>query len=521
MNKSYCKKSIVLICGLVLGSPIVYAAAPLWTMEPVSGFSPTLTISSNATATIKYLVTNRSHKAHTLQMQPIAGISSAGCNAALGYNQSCILSLIVNGSALRGDVNGGPLLCNQGNPLQCYQPAPANSLAIHLIRQPATLTPSVATLALAINCQPASACTTTQNAALTGNPRHITIQNTGSVAATNVTVTALGLPAGTSITSNSCSGTLSAGSFCVITLTPGAVASADSNQAACTTGTAPIGGSVTISADNTIAAQVVIYVLGYGCQYQGGFLYAVDDTTANSDSIGGKVAALVDQANPIRGAGVLWSSNGSSGHFPDTTADIIPLISDTHTNDSYSTAQTHFNSLYLNANIFPFPPASAFAACNATTDGVCDSANILTLYTTYITNSGTGLIAPGPTNPAYYAAGVCTAVINNYADWFLPAICELDAVHGSCQADTQSMLISLAFLIGNPNAANPSTSCSPPSGTTCLAGGYWSSTQTDGTIGNTASHAWSETFDSPRGSSQTTGEKFLTLGIRCARALTP
>ena len=53
----------------------------------------------------------------------------------LGYQQSCTLTLSINGSALNGNVIGGPVVCQQGNPNQCYQPSAANSL--HITKGPA------------------------------------------------------------------------------------------------------------------------------------------------------------------------------------------------------------------------------------------------------------------------------------------------------------------------------------------------------------------------------------------------
>ncbi|MFT4059243.1 MAG: hypothetical protein QM652_06825 [Legionella sp.] len=55
-----------------------------------------------------------------------------------------------------------------------------------------------------------------------------------------------------------------------------------------------------MSATNVVTAVTSdVVVLDYGCQYQGGFLYSVDDTTANTGSIGGKVVSLIDQAEPF------------------------------------------------------------------------------------------------------------------------------------------------------------------------------------------------------------------------------
>lgn len=63
-------------------------------------------------------------------MKPIVGVVASGCDAPLGYRQSCTLRLSINGSALKGDVVGGPVLCEQGNSNQCYQPSKGNQLHI-------------------------------------------------------------------------------------------------------------------------------------------------------------------------------------------------------------------------------------------------------------------------------------------------------------------------------------------------------------------------------------------------------
>lgn len=70
-------------------------------------------------------------------MTAIPGITqvsnSGSCQPSfvLGYQQSCTLTLSINGSALNGNINGGLVVCNQGNPNQCYQPSAANSLRIN------------------------------------------------------------------------------------------------------------------------------------------------------------------------------------------------------------------------------------------------------------------------------------------------------------------------------------------------------------------------------------------------------
>ncbi len=168
---------------------------------------------------------------------------------------------------------------------------------------PLTTTPS--SIALSVNCSSAGGRCVYSNAALTGHTREITITNTSTKKTTTpLKVTWIdGSPEGTaSITTDHCSGaTLPPLGTCTISITPGQVATSD-----CTSGNAPIspaGITVnTLSAPNAIIADVV--VLSYGCIYQGGYVYSIDDTgTCTSPtpsfycSVNGTVTALMDQAS--------------------------------------------------------------------------------------------------------------------------------------------------------------------------------------------------------------------------------
>lgn len=144
-----------------------------------------------------------------------------------------------------------------------------------------TLTSSVSTLGLSVN-------NPILNAALTGTPRLITITNSGTSPATNVTYSpSPALPSGTTISPPSC-GTIAASGTCVLTITPGSTASATAG----TLNPTPI--TLSISGTNTNTLTPTVNVLTYGSVYQGGYIYAVDDTTPNTGSIGGKAAGLID-----------------------------------------------------------------------------------------------------------------------------------------------------------------------------------------------------------------------------------
>lgn len=115
-----------------------HAGNPLWTFTPDPYYPSTVSVTSASSAIIKYTVTNQSHKTHTLVMKPIPGITQnttgGNCSTSftLKYLKSCTLELLVDGSRLSASIRGGPVVCESGNPNQCYQPSLANSLNITL-----------------------------------------------------------------------------------------------------------------------------------------------------------------------------------------------------------------------------------------------------------------------------------------------------------------------------------------------------------------------------------------------------
>jgi hypothetical protein len=351
---------------------------------------------------------------------------------------------------------------------------------------------------------------TTLNLKAGGISRLITIANTGP-GATYITVSPdPALPSGTSISPLSC--TLASGSSCVLTVTPGSTPSAIPYQAST---------PIELTIDGLFPARsnillVNLNILTYGSLYQGGYVYSIDDSTVNTGSIGGKVVSTTDQAPPAPN-GIIWSSNGSPTFRFTFSLDSIPGIAATSTTGSsvpaYTSAETSFNSTYSNTGTYPFPGSGLFSSCNGGTNGACNSANILTLYNTYITNYAIGSrpfeLSSGITTTSYYAAGLCKATISGYSDWYLPAICEMGpASNGTgCVVGTQNMVSQLPDLLGS--------SCTY--GANCLDGSYWSSTEwsTD-----PQQVAWIQTFASGGSSSQQAFYKYIQFGVRCSRALT-
>jgi hypothetical protein len=264
-------------------------------------------------------------------------------------------------------VNGVPV--QWGGSIYSLSNVAAN-LTVHVKFGAASLTSSVSRLALSVN-------DVTTHPALTGSSRSIVITNqAATTTARNLVITPSGFPSGTSISATTCGSRLEPGSSCTITLTPGSVATSG-----CTSGSAPVPGTVTVNSDNGPALTVEVLVLGYGCLYQGGYLFAIDDTTPPTSSIGGKVAAQSDQST-----GVIWSAAIGS------------------TSVDYTDLGLHEDSI---------------TPCSASYDGACNSTVILSHY-----------------SPAWlyqrsrFAAGQCAATISGYSDWYLPALCELDSCPG-------------------------------------------------------------------------------------------
>ena len=313
-----------------------------------------------------------------------------------------------------------------------------------------TLTASASRLVLSVN-------NTAMNPALTGNARFVTIQNTDAVTATGLAMSYPTFPMGTTAMTT-CADTLAAGATCTVTITPGSV-----TTSTCDGGTAPTPDVLSVSSDNAPAVEVDVLVVAYGCVYQGGLLFAIDDTTLLTGNIGGKVAALTDQTIAIG-----WH------------------------NDSYDAI---YGSGELSTPWVPSPAVGALPgmlACQGNADGLCNTINLYTFY--------------AQTLPDSYAAGQCRATIEGYSDWYLPAICEMGysgagaAGCGTAGAPTTQNMNSSLVDRGVPGA---------PSGF------HWSSTESSAfPLG----HAWMHHFS---GSSiQLAVDKTTPSAVRCARVIT-
>ena len=457
----------------------------------VSGLSGTVVLQDNGSDNL----TINSNGSFTFATPVAQGAANSVTVFTQPSGQACT---VTNGSGTMGGAN-------------------VTNVGVNCVNNTATLSTSASQLAVSVTGLTEYGVSGTPSSGLA---RVITITNTGSNTAVNLAVTPPTWPAGTS-SATTCGSTLAASSSCTITITPGTTATSDGTNP-CSSGTAPVPGAVQVSADNAATVSSDVVVLGYGCVYQGGYVYAFDDTTPNTGSVGGKVATTSDQAAAYPN-GIVWSSNGGtgggSGGFDsvDVSYDTLPGIDETSTSSTgwptYASFSLFFSSTYTNPN--PFTSAS-FSLCNGNSEGACNTGNIVTFYNQFITNNTLGngglshfTASTGPTNITYYAAGLCKQAISGSSDWYLPAICEMgyDTLLQGSGCGTS----------GAPTLQNIQSSLIDSSGFSAPAGRYWSSTEDSGFP---QYNAWAQYFAASGGSVQGLNGKLGLLGVRCSRALT-
>ena len=268
----------------------IEAGSPVWIFTPLT--ATTISVQNNDTATVQYQVTNQSTRSHTLVMNGITGVTQITSGAGvcpnpftLSGHSSCTLSLQINGSQITDGNTDGPVVCEQGNQLQCYRPNAADTLNVDVTRAPNTTTLSVTPSTLTLSVTGLRTATGNNS----GSPRVFTIQNTGPETAMGVACpTSLSVSIA-SITCTGC-GTILSGGTCTATITPSATPSA----AVANTSPTPI--TLTIQGTNTNTLLPTVNVLTYGSFYQAGWLFSIIETANTSLSIGGTVAAELDNA---------------------------------------------------------------------------------------------------------------------------------------------------------------------------------------------------------------------------------
>ncbi|QEY51382.1 PQQ-binding-like beta-propeller repeat protein [Legionella longbeachae] len=118
--------------GLICSS--IQAGKPLWTFTLPPGSNPVQNVPENITATVTYNVHNQSTKEKILSLKTTPGlVQTSECKLAPKgrAHDSCTLTLKIIGELLPPTgIHGGPVLCQDSNPLQCYQPSNTHVLSI-------------------------------------------------------------------------------------------------------------------------------------------------------------------------------------------------------------------------------------------------------------------------------------------------------------------------------------------------------------------------------------------------------
>lgn len=322
-----------------------------------------------------------------------------------------------------------------------------------------------------------------------GRARTITFYNNSGAAIEGTALNVPTLPTVENYTTT-CLGTISAGSSCTVTIVPGNTATSG-----CTDGTTlPVAEVVRLTTNIGGPYTANVYVLGYGCRYQGGYIYSINDTTPTTSSIGGSVVTTSDQST-----GISWSVDSTSiWGIDEQSLTTLPYPND---------AAPMYYLGQLAALI------TGQVDCNGSTDGSCNTNNIYTYYeqTPIMLNLyATGLCK----QPLSNVGVICTAgTANCYNDWYLPSICEMGYFNSSfginpnsgCGTQASPTLQNIqANLVDNGNVGS-------------IAGGYWSSTEGSAFPQDTA---WGQSFSTSGGSFQGLDAKGTQVGVRCSRALT-
>jgi hypothetical protein len=388
---------------------------------------------------------------------------------SLKANQSCCLQYALTSSnqgsyTLQPEVSSTPVNTYRAKALS------SSSITVSGAASNTLLTATPSTLALSVDCPSAGGSCVYANAALTGHSREITITNTSTTDTTTpLTVTQASFPTGTSITTDNCTGVqLAPQGTCTITIKPGQEASFGTGNAACTTGIPPNPGTVTVNASSAPSpASSNVDVLSYGCIYQEGYVYSVDDSTANTGSVGGNVVNRNDDTtNQVN---LPWDSSTNCVNTGNCT-------------DVLSAANTLNGSGNTAAIVALLTGKQGVTAMNYAA-GYCNA------YT--IDSAGTNPCA-NPSSPTCYKS------------WYSPAICEVgpsglagSGAGASCSSRTQNLYSEL-FLNGLGQFASDF---------------YWSSTRSSAVV------AWYQDFGG--GGQYSDSGKFSNIGVRCVRAITP
>lgn len=482
----------IIFIFLIFFSLSAKAGAPLWTFTPLTATN--INVPSNSTATVQYQVTNQSSKTHTLNMQPIAGVTQLTTGLGICRNPfaltgkaSCVLSLQINGNQLTQAISNGPIVCDQGSTLQCYRPTAAdilnitpvpvsNNATIYVIGSPLTLTSN-------------------------GLPGSLTIINaSSSVTAINITsnFTGTALDGNVTETGNTCA-SLTPQSSCTITYTPGGSVVSSTNFTIQGSNTNTLTASIQIDAGvalNNVAPSSGSASGGTSVTLSGSGLTGTTNIT-----FGNSAATSFNVVNSTTVTAVTPANSIGVVDVTITTPSGTATLTNGYTYVATAVGQAAFGGIIacLNGGANNLIAATTDISTGIIWGGLALSTNA-TSTTNGASNTATINTTPGQTTPN--AASICgTFQVDSqgntpcqagntcFNDWFLPA-----GNNTSASGQLNCLYVNQSAIGGFSSAA------------------YWSSTETN------ANNAWSANFTN---GSELTQIKNTTNRVRCVRAFTP
>lgn len=485
--------------GFMISS--VFAGNPLWTFEPLTPTS--IAVPPNGSATVQYRVTNQSKKIHTLTMKPIAGITQLTvglnvCNEAfvLRSKNSCVLSLQINGSQLKGPIVDGPVICEQGSTIQCYRPGSANILRI-------TQAPPITNAVINVSGSP---LTLTTN----GPTGQLTINNTSlQVAATNIVsdFTGTALDGNVTETGNTCANVPPNGS-CTLTYTPGNTVVPQTNFTIQGTNTNALTAAIDIQAGVTLST--INPTSGAASGGTGFILTGTGLTGATGVTFDGVAATSVNVVNSTTVTGVTPAHALGAVDVVITTPSGGATLVNGYTYSTTAVGQPAFGGMIACLNVgnnliatvanhsagqIPWGGfnISVGAGAQSNTNGASNTAAIVAALGN---NGGTPYPAQLCNDFEVDSQGNTPCQVGNtcYNDWFLPA-----GNNTTASGQLNCLYTNQVAIGGFP------------------VGSWWSSTESST---NPGGNAWFQAFNDGV-EFNINNSKLYNLRIRCVRAFTP
>ena len=467
-----------LLVGITCASALTVLhaeAQPKFNIIPTTQTSVTVPV--NGVGTVSYTVTNMTKISRTLVMKPIQGITQEPAQApttcanpfTLAPQQSCTLTLSLDGSTLPRVYKGGPVICktqnasnNSPDPFLCSEPALADILDIEVAHQALSAIPS--TLSLLAGSYVSQSIKVTSNL-LVRTALNVSADFTGTALEGNVTQDA-----------SNCL-RLDPGQSCTLVFTPQLQAVTLTDFPIQGTNTNPIGASIEVV--NPSSAPITIAPQQLSLQATTGSPVAQSIVVTNTSNVLTATGITATLASNLSSAGVTVTDNGGCASLaPGASTCAItftPGTLPTTSAISGAAAIKGTNTSQVNATINVLPTTTATIAFTPT------SATNLTLQVSSTYGSVSGVMTIKNNSSTEAALGVKANFTNTALTGKLnvnytvtgqtgsTVACPTIPVGGTCQLsynviENQTGALATGFTIAGTNTTaliNPTISIGP------------------------------------------------------------